>query len=118
AGQVVEKYPDFKNAEREKGLWISSATPDSAQKQLAKAKPGTWQLFESKGMEAERLWRDLLEDGGAWSDYRDMKMEGTVHPKHPDFKNNDTTEGLYVDSRTTPEWALTKLRELDEAEPE
>ncbi|CAE8610324.1 unnamed protein product, partial [Polarella glacialis] len=100
------------------GLWISSATPDSAQKQLAKAKPGTWQLFESKGMEAERLWRDLLEDGGAWSDYRDMKMEGTVHPKHPDFKNNDTTEGLYVDSRTTPEWALTKLRELDEAEPE
>ncbi|ONK69617.1 uncharacterized protein A4U43_C05F24850 [Asparagus officinalis] len=100
-GLVNGKYPDFKQKDTKKGLWLDTA-PD-------------WVLLKLNGLvfgssnsttksEKENLWRDLVENPNKWWDKRSNKIK----PIHPDFKHKDTGEALWIGS-STPSWVLPKL---------
>ncbi|KAJ7535789.1 hypothetical protein O6H91_12G045900 [Diphasiastrum complanatum] len=57
---------------------------------------------------AEELWHQFFLNPLSWWDHRKDK----VNHKYPDFKHKKSQEALWVEGRSTPEWAKTKLSVL------
>ncbi|XP_050218104.1 protein OSB3, chloroplastic/mitochondrial-like [Mercurialis annua] len=56
-------------------------------------------------------WRDLHENPKEWYDYRSSKLNGSVNPKHPDFKSKDG--GLPLWLNMAPRWVVSKLEMVE-----
>ncbi|XVE48453.1 hypothetical protein DITRI_Ditri01bG0003600 [Diplodiscus trichospermus] len=59
---------------------------------------------------AASMWRDLIDNPKEWQDYREMKLNGLVKPKFPDFKCKDCDLALWLDS--APKWVLSEIERL------
>lgn len=135
-GSRSPKYPDFKNKVSNEVLWLNSA-PTSVLGQLDDLVFGTgyaagrkenpfgndtqtgastnWMKYRkssdssatSKQKLEEDLWRDLMNNPANWWDNRTDKPT----PKHPDFKNKDSGQGLWIGSKS-PQWAIDALPSL------
>ncbi|XP_010478544.1 PREDICTED: protein OSB4, chloroplastic-like [Camelina sativa] len=55
-------------------------------------------------------WTDLVDYPNEWFDYRESKQNGSVHPKHPDFKKRDGSEALWLDR--APKEILSELQDV------
>ncbi|KAJ1287050.1 hypothetical protein BS78_03G400900 [Paspalum vaginatum] len=135
-GYRSAKFPDFKNKVSGEPLWLSTA-PTFVLGKLDNLVFGTgyaagrkdnsfgnntregvstnWMKYKkspdasavSKQKLEEDLWRDLVENPGNWWDNRRDKPTA----KHPDFRQKDSGEGLWVGTRS-PQWALDALPSL------
>ncbi|XP_020870883.1 protein OSB4, chloroplastic isoform X2 [Arabidopsis lyrata subsp. lyrata] len=47
------------------------------------------------------LWFDLVDKPDEWCDYRESKQNGSVNPKHPDFKKKDGSQALWLNKAPT-----------------
>ena len=56
------------------------------------------------------LWEDLISSPEKWHDFREHKAGKRVSERHPDFKRLDG-QSLWVESKSTPDWVLPKLKE-------
>ncbi|ESQ55363.1 hypothetical protein EUTSA_v10025547mg [Eutrema salsugineum] len=61
--------------------------------------------------EAFDSWNHLIENPKEWWDHRENKANGLVKPRHPDFKNKDTSVSLWLNK--APDWVLPKLEGLE-----
>uniref|UniRef100_A0A1J3CNG7 Protein OSB2, chloroplastic n=1 Tax=Noccaea caerulescens TaxID=107243 RepID=A0A1J3CNG7_NOCCA len=61
--------------------------------------------------EASDSWNHLIENPKEWRDHRDNKAKGLVKPRHPDFKNKDSSVSLWLNK--APDWVLPKLEGLE-----
>ena len=57
------------------------------------------------------LWEDLFSSPEKWHDFREHKAGKRVPEKHPDFKRLDGSQSLWLESRSTPDWVLPKVKE-------
>ncbi|VVA93164.1 unnamed protein product [Arabis nemorensis] len=55
-------------------------------------------------------WFDLLHKSDEWSDYRESKQNGSVHPKYPDFKKKDGSVSLWLNK--APKEILSDLKDV------
>ncbi|VVB12333.1 unnamed protein product [Arabis nemorensis] len=60
--------------------------------------------------EASDSWNHLIENPKEWWDHRENKANGLVKPRHPDFKNKDSSLSLWLNK--APDWVLPKLEGL------
>ncbi|KAG2304107.1 hypothetical protein Bca52824_032758 [Brassica carinata] len=56
------------------------------------------------------VWLDLVGKPDGWCDYRESKQNGSVNPRHPDFKKKDGTEALWLNK--APNEILSDLDNL------
>ncbi|KAF8104157.1 hypothetical protein N665_0177s0014 [Sinapis alba] len=56
------------------------------------------------------VWLDLVGKPDEWCDYRESKQNGSVNPRHPDFKKKDGTEALWLNK--APNEILSDLENL------
>ncbi|CAG7864172.1 unnamed protein product [Brassica rapa] len=56
------------------------------------------------------VWFDLVGKPDEWCDYRESKQNGSVNPRHPDFKKKDGTEALWLNK--APNEILSDLKAL------
>jgi hypothetical protein len=61
--------------------------------------------------EASGSWNHLIENPREWRDHRENKAKGLVKPRHPDFKNKDSSVSLWLNK--APNWVLPKLEGLE-----
>ncbi|CAN8325346.1 unnamed protein product [Cochlearia groenlandica] len=61
--------------------------------------------------EASDSWNHLIENPKEWWDHRENKVNGLVKPRHPDFKNKDSSLSLWLNK--APDWVLPKLQGLE-----
>ncbi|KAG6536485.1 hypothetical protein ZIOFF_001543 [Zingiber officinale] len=59
---------------------------------------------------SQKLWDDLVLNPLDWSDNREDKLNGLIHPNYPDFKNRKTYQVLWVDR--APSWVSERLEGL------
>ncbi|XP_010529300.1 PREDICTED: protein OSB2, chloroplastic isoform X2 [Tarenaya hassleriana] len=57
--------------------------------------------------EASDTWKHLLVNPKDWWDHRDNKANGSVKPRHPDFKRKDGSLSLWLNK--APDWVLPEL---------
>ncbi|CAN8313777.1 unnamed protein product [Cochlearia groenlandica] len=55
-------------------------------------------------------WFDLIDKPDEWFDNRESKLNGSVHPKYPDFKKKDGSVALWL--TTAPSEILSNLQDL------
>ncbi|KAM3304831.1 protein OSB1, mitochondrial isoform X1 [Capsicum chacoense] len=82
----------------------ASATPEFEKKEPG----GTGEDKEEKHRNRIRLWQIFFASPYEWMDFRKDK----VNPKHPDFKNRDTGEVLWLRTDDPP-WIKRQLDILD-----
>ncbi|CAA7061323.1 unnamed protein product [Microthlaspi erraticum] len=56
-------------------------------------------------------WSDLLAKPEEWRDYRERKQNGSVHPRHPDFKKKDGSVALWLSD--APDEISSNLEDLN-----
>jgi len=137
---VNPRHPDFTDKRTNKGLWIkNSNTPEWVHRTEfnvdqetieSQRQPMLRQVQQARSNEA--LWRELVDESGNWQDFRALKEDGAVNPRHPDFTDKRTNKGLWIKNSNTPEWvhrhfdieqAATKqasapsMMQVEEAEP-
>ncbi|KQK11537.1 protein OSB2, chloroplastic [Brachypodium distachyon] len=72
--------------------------------------PNTVSGYKGKQDKLNTLWNDLLVSPHDWTDCRDEKKNGSKKANYPDFKNNNSKEGLWLN--TAPKSVLEKLDDL------
>ncbi|KMZ74586.1 hypothetical protein ZOSMA_125G00490 [Zostera marina] len=107
-GFVNHNYPDFKDKNSKDVLWLNMlplwviSKLDDLKFDILDAKSrGSSTSFTS----IEESWKDVIENPSHWWDNRGNKLK----PNHPDFKHKESRVGLWIDSRTTPDFVLKKL---------
>eukprot|EP00252_Welwitschia_mirabilis_P009444 TRINITY_DN22023_c0_g1_i1.p1 TRINITY_DN22023_c0_g1~~TRINITY_DN22023_c0_g1_i1.p1 ORF type:complete len:337 (-),score=64.97 TRINITY_DN22023_c0_g1_i1:177-1187(-) len=106
--------PDFKHKETGEALWIDSTlTPQWVKPKLglsdAQHSSTMYQSLENAKDAKEQLWKDFFTDPNEWQDLRNYVR----HPKAPDFRHKVTGEGLWLDSKLTPEWVSSQIKIWD-----
>ncbi len=85
-----EKRPELKEALRQFGKKVDVA---------ATGRAGDFSSL------SEALWASWRENPSEWWDNRSTKHS----PTYPDFRHKDTREGLWIDSKSTPQWVREEL---------
>jgi len=116
AGVSKKGHPDFKQMKGSGSLWLDSAPPEVSERLLTAGSP--WEKFEKPADAAERMWKDLFEQPELWRDFREDKFYlGLANERHPDFKKQGgSTDSLWVDSWSKPDWVDARLDEIDGAQ--
>ncbi|KAL1205009.1 Protein OSB4 [Cardamine amara subsp. amara] len=65
---------------------------------------------QKRGEFGNNSWFDLLDKPEEWFDYRESKQNGSVNPRHPDFKKKDGSAALWLNR--APKEILSDLNEL------
>lgn len=76
--------------------------------ELSDSGEGSGETNLEKYKERLHLWQIFFTNPSGWLDYRGRKPK----PNHPDFKNKDTGEALWI-SRYDPPWIKTQLQLYD-----
>eukprot|EP00435_Cladocopium_sp_Y103_P028803 s910_g7.t1 len=107
-GKKKKQFPDFKREGDGKALWIDSEeTPPWVEEKLNE-EGNLWKppISSSK----DHLWQDLIDSPHGWQDFRTNKPS----PRFPDFKRTEDGMSLWFDSYDTPDWAATKLMDIED----
>ncbi|KAK8516650.1 hypothetical protein V6N13_080744 [Hibiscus sabdariffa] len=81
-------------------------------KSNAPPKTSTYSASTKAGTEiVADAWRDFLDNPKEWKDYRQLKLNGSVNPKHPDFKSKDGVHALWLNR--APKWVVSRLDGLE-----
>lgn len=103
--KINDRQPDFKHKLSSKALWLDNKnTPVWVKERLEKE-----EVNFQRSRTVEEKWEDLFTDPSRWWDNRDDK----AGPNFPDFRQKDTKEALWIDSKSTPYWVNSKLAALD-----
>lgn len=116
--QGNSKSAAFEHKVDGKLLQVNKSTPDWIRKKLEcltfehKVKKKSSKASMTKDADLIlNSWRDLLKNPKHWRDHRENKLNGSVKPKHPDFKHKDSGVGLWLNS--APIWVLPGLEGLE-----
>ncbi|KAF0926777.1 hypothetical protein E2562_027388 [Oryza meyeriana var. granulata] len=74
---------------------------------IPKYPPGKVSGYRSNADKLSKLWNDVMANPQDWTDNRAQKKNGSINAKYPDFKNNVSKEGLWLNS--APKAVLDKL---------
>lgn len=106
-GLVTAKFPHFSHKYSGDALWLTDG-PEWVHTKLASPETPEWDQHST--VAHEPLWRSLVNEKDKWTDCRARKADGAVHPRYPDFKSDDGTAALWIDSSSTPLWAKKEFK--------
>lgn len=122
-GKENPQAPDFKMKDGSGALWLEkSKTPDWVKDELLKDKV-KWEQPAPRQTRSRDdpldLWNNLFEEADRWTDNRQAKKNGDLHPRYPDFKRTRDDGALWISD--CPSWAKEQLEtgswRLHETEP-
>lgn len=99
---VYEKRPELKEALKQIGKNVELVTGAAGGRPGSTAATGSG---SGSGSRAEQLWASWRDNPSEWWDNRERKYG----PTSPDFRHKDTREGLWIDSKNTPQWVRDQL---------
>lgn len=114
AGQLEPLHPDFTTKTQQLSL-SDDHVPEWAPAALKAADEEIVPKWRIAGGPLDGLCTSLFQQPDKWLDFRAAKAKGAIVAVHPDFRQLQTGEGIWMDQM--PNWAAVRLRLADKEDP-